>query len=95
MLQVDAVKMPQLVGVSDVLKESTLSIKMEGELVMEETGTDLLLGLACLMAVYVYRIRYPRQATKILTFIERHLLDLQDSALPLPVGRFIHLLDAL
>ena len=95
-LQIIAVKTPLLVGVSDVLKESTLSIKMEGEVVMDETRTDLSFGLACLMAVYyVYGIKYPRQANRTLTFVERHLLGLEDSVLPIPVGRLIHLLDAL
>ena len=38
MLQVDAVETPRLM---DVLKESTLTIKLEGKLMMAETATDL------------------------------------------------------
>ena len=41
MLQVDAVKTPRVIGATDVLNESTLTIKREGMVMMAETATDL------------------------------------------------------
>ena len=41
MLPVDAVKTTRLIGATEVLKESTLTIKLEGKVMMAETATDL------------------------------------------------------
>ena len=64
MLQVDAVKTPRLIGATDVLNESTLTIRRrksdDGR-----NGNRPLNNLACLVAIYyVHGVRYLRQAIK-------------------------------
>ena len=59
-------------------------------------GNQPRINLACLVAIYyVHGVRYFGQAIKNLNFIESNLLGLQDSVLLLPVGRLIHLLEAM